>query len=237
MSCEPAETRSTEPDAVLALGKALVEQLKQSGSVDITAQWMAHHLAELMERARTATGLERQQANKEAAALILDLWRHRTYLPGRYPLASFEPVLQTLERLSDNAPWHRFFTRRALNGEEDTPIHQWLKRAEAIDDASRKVIRSCLMHAVDAAGESEGKYLDLLEDLESLEVLEDKVPTVVIRLVGLESDEKDEKNTPEVEALAALDFLRQELSASIERLKDNIRPHKSPQPLPGQPEE
>ncbi len=200
---------------------------------------MAHYLAELMERARIATGLERQQAQKEAADLILDLWHHRTYLPGRYPLASFEPVLQTLERLSDNAPWHRFSTKRVLDGEENSPIRQWLKRAEAIDDASRKVIRSCLIHAIEAAAESEGegKYLDLLEDLESLEVREDKVPTVVIRLVGLESDEKNEESALEEEALVALDFLRRELSASIERRKDNIRPHKPPQPLPGQPEE
>lgn len=223
-----------EPDTVIALGKALVELLEQGGQEDVTAHWMAHHLAEQMERARTATEPERQQAQKEAAALILDLWRHRTYLPGRYPLANFEPIMRTLERLSGTAPWHRLPPRPFPNDEADDQVHQWLKRAEAINDASRQAVRSCLDQAIAAAAENEGKWLDILKDLPPLE---GDAPTIILRLIGLQNDDKSEANTFAREACAALDMLRQELGASMELRKDNFQPHESSQSSPCEPEE
>lgn len=228
------ENCSTEPDAVVTLGKALVELLEQGGQEDITAHWMAHYLAELMERARTATEPERQQAQKEAAALTLDLWRHRTYLPGRYPLASFEPVLRTLERLSGTAPWHHFSTRPLPDDGADDPVHQWLKRAEAINDASRTAIRSCLNQAIAAAAENEGKWLDQLKDLASVE---DEAPSIVLRLIGLESDDKNEKHALKIKALVALDLLRQELGYSVVLWEDDCQSDESTQSSPCQSEE
>lgn len=194
------------------MGEALVELLEQGGQEDLTAHWMAHYLAELMERAKTATGPERRQAQQEAAALILDLWRHRTYLPGRYPLASFEPVLRSLARLSDTAPWHQFSPCPPPDDGTDDPVHRWLTRAEAINDASKTAIRSCLNQAIAAAAENEEKWLDQLKDIP----LEDEVLPIVLRLVGFQKDDKDEKNAVERKALAALDLLRQEILSSVE---------------------
>jgi len=169
---------------------------------------MAHYLAELMERAKTATGPERRQAQQEAAALILDLWRHRTYLPGRYPLARFEPVLRTLARLSDTASWHQFSPRPVPDDGTDDPVHQWLTRAEAINDASKTAIRSCLNQAIAAAAENEEKWLDLLKDLAPLE---DEVPQIIRRLIDLQKDKQNKQNELERKALSALDLLRQDL--------------------------
>lgn len=192
------------------MGKALVDLLEQGGQEDITAHWMAHYLAELMERARTATGPERQHAQMEAATLILDLWRHRTYLPGRYPLACFEPVLRALERLSGTAPWHRLYARPLPDDGAADPVHQWLKRAEAINDATRTAIRSCLHQAIAVAAKSEGKWLDLLKDLPTLD---DEAPAIILRLIGAGSEDEavDEIRKGEVRAaLEALDLLRRE---------------------------
>lgn len=208
------------PDAVVALGKALVELLEQGGQEDITAHWMAHYLAELMERARTATEPARQQTQKEAADLILELWRHRTYLPGRYPLARFEPVLRTLDRLSGTDPWHRPSSRPPpVNGTGD-PVHQWLKRAEAIDDASKTAIRSCLDQAIAAATETEGKWLDLLKDLRPSD---DEVPTIILRIVGIEGKdvlENDAKKEELQRAIVALDVLKTEMSRLLSEADD-----------------
>lgn len=208
------------PDAVVALGKALVELLEQGGQEDITAHWMAHYLAELMERARTATEPARQQAQKEAADLILELWRHRTYLPGRYPLARFEPVLRTLDRLSGTDPWHRLSPRPPPVDGTGDPVHQWLKRAEAIDDASKTAIRSCLDQAIAAATETEGKWLDLLKDLRPSD---DQAPTIILRIVGVEGKdalENGAKKEKLQKAIVALDVLDTEMHRLLSEAGD-----------------
>ncbi|MFM2043674.1 MAG: hypothetical protein RLY86_2250 [Pseudomonadota bacterium] len=194
------------------MGKALVDLLEQGGQEDITAHWMAHYLAELMERARTATGPERQHAQTEAKTLVLNLWRHRTYLPGRYPLASFEPVLRTLDRLSGGASWHRLSSPPIPDSEAPGVVLQWLRRAEAINEASKTAIRSCLQRAVTAAAESEETWLDLLNDLPKLD---DDTPAIIIRIIAsanhddIEEEIKQEKLRA---ALDALDLLRRELT-------------------------
>lgn len=201
------------------MGEALVELLERGGQEDLTAHWMAHYLAELMERSKTATEPERRQAQQEATALIMDLWRHRTYLPGRYPLASFEPVLHSLARLSDTAPWHQFSPRPPPDDGTNDPVHKWLARAEAINDASRTAIRSCLNQAIVAAAKNEEKWLDQLKDLTPLE---DEVLPIILRLVDFQKDDKDEKNAVERRALAALDLLRQEILYSVELREDDL---------------
>lgn len=216
------------------MGKALIELLKQSGQRDITAHWMAHYLAELMERARTAAEPARHLAQKEAAALILELWRYRTYLPGKYPLASFDHVLCTLERLSGSAPWPSLSPRLTSEVGSEHPLVHWLNRAEAIDHAARTVIRSCLQLAIAAAAESEGKWLGPLKDLATPD---DAESAVILRLVGVENEGENDDTIPNSvtpAALEALDQLRQELKVLEDGLdgvsgKMDMDEEKSPQ--------
>jgi hypothetical protein len=91
--------RSKPPKDVLALGVRLVQELNLDQSVDTLGRWMAHHVAELMERAENAKSeKDRRAAGREAASTILELWKRRPALPGNvYPLARYAALLHRLD--------------------------------------------------------------------------------------------------------------------------------------------
>jgi hypothetical protein len=82
---------------------------------------MAHHLAELINAAKTAEGPARQEAEDRAAALIVKLWANRHALPpAADPMRGYRDAAQVLARLHPSAdPWFRF--RRS--GSEDDLLH------------------------------------------------------------------------------------------------------------------
>lgn len=75
---------------------------------------MAHHLAELIEQARTMEGAEQRQAQAVAADLILKLWSKRENLPGEaYPLKGWGRALAMLRLLEVEAsPFNRISQRQ-----------------------------------------------------------------------------------------------------------------------------
>lgn len=102
--------RSKLPNEILALGDRIVLELGLEESSNTTARWMAHHLAELISRAKTLTGAKQRQATSGAADLILKLWQKREVVPGNvYPLKDLGKALSML-RLLDLAgsPFNRF---------------------------------------------------------------------------------------------------------------------------------
>lgn len=106
----------------MALGDRLVRELGLGSGVDTLGRWMAHHLAELIEQARTSDGPEREAAQERAIELILKLWSRRADLPGdAYPLKKLSGVLSVLERLRPEAA---LFNQ---SGSRDT--HRLLKEA------------------------------------------------------------------------------------------------------------
>lgn len=74
---------------------------------------MAHHLADLIQQARTLKGDKQQQAQTAAADLILKLWSKRENLPGRvYPLKGWGRALSVLGLLETEAsPFNRVSIR------------------------------------------------------------------------------------------------------------------------------
>lgn len=100
------------PKDVLGLGQYLVRELGFEDGVDTLGRWMAHHVAELMDRAdHGSTASERSKAYKDATETILKIWDHRTSLPGNtYPLAPYTEILKTIELLkpNDNPFWYAF---------------------------------------------------------------------------------------------------------------------------------
>lgn len=119
---------------------------------------MAHYLAEVMDRAELSEGAAKTAAEKECFDVILQLWRHRSSLPGSpRPLQSFDPVFQALSRLLD----HRvlvYFERRdeqSLDPEQE----KWLEVAEDIDHGARDLIRWCIVMASCDAAVKESDWL------------------------------------------------------------------------------
>ncbi len=68
--------------------------------MDTLGRWMAHHVAELIQAADTASGDDRVKKMQACREAILDLWSHRHELPdGTRPFERCEPVLRALESL------------------------------------------------------------------------------------------------------------------------------------------
>src|SRR5260370_9569443 len=80
---------------VVKLGRHLERELGIERSNDTLSRWMAHRIAELMERAENArTAAGRELAKADCANLILRLWEKRAQLPPGAPLSPFADFLE-----------------------------------------------------------------------------------------------------------------------------------------------
>ncbi|MET3479461.1 hypothetical protein [Variovorax atrisoli] len=143
----------TPSKAVVALGKRLVAQLKQSD--DLLAQWMAHDIAARMEAVEAATSAEaRCLAEDRCAKSILSLWKHQNELPPHLrPFRELESLVRTLVSLDvDIEGKHRYsqsiLREAALHDTADPEMKQWLELAIGLDYSARLLIR----YALQAAG-------------------------------------------------------------------------------------
>jgi hypothetical protein len=102
---------SKPPKDVLGLGQHLVRELDFEDGVDTLGRWMAHYLAELIDKAENGgTAAKRLRAHKSATETILKIWEHRTSLPGKaYPLAPYKDVLKVLDLLRPDDNPFRYF--------------------------------------------------------------------------------------------------------------------------------
>lgn len=99
---------SKPPKDVLGLGRHLERELGFEEQRNTLGRWMAHHLAELIDRAENgATESERLEARNNATETILKIWEQRTALPGRaFPIAPYKDVLAVLQLLlPEHNPW------------------------------------------------------------------------------------------------------------------------------------
>jgi hypothetical protein len=169
---------SKPPKDVLELGQHLVHELGIENRFDTLGRWMAHHLAELIDKAENgATKAERLDARKNAEETILKIWKQRTSLPGKaYPLAPYRDVLLVLEKLKpDNSPFREFdFGTQAADKRE-------LLAANLFDSLSRLIVAIVLMNvpsveiskeinpaSIEALDEKEERILTILKQFDDL---------------------------------------------------------------------
>lgn len=99
-----------QPTNILALGSHLTDELGFSELNDTLGRWMAHYLAELIDKAATAPeGPSRDAAQAMVAAETLAIWAHRSALPGNaYPLARYKDIIKGMQLLTPGgSPWER----------------------------------------------------------------------------------------------------------------------------------
>ena len=89
----------TEPlkpwTVVTALGERIVRELGVEHSGDTLGRWMAHRVAELMNRAENVLSEEaKEQARRDCTDLILRLWERRDGWPTGQPLAKVASFLR-----------------------------------------------------------------------------------------------------------------------------------------------
>jgi hypothetical protein len=172
---------------VLALGRALVAELKIDDSVDTLARWMAHHVAELIQEVEAAADDERSIKLKRCADAILDLWAHRHEFPdGKRPFQCLEPILRSLEVLDPQNPTPRIYrsARPPRDGEnESKETRQWLEIADELDYSAKILVRFCL---VNAAGNAINRLAEWVRLAESADApMEVELP--IIRFIEAES--------------------------------------------------
>lgn len=142
-----------QSDAILKLGKRIVDELGLDQTVDTLGRWMAHYIADLILKAEAAQGDDRLEKLSCCANAILDLWNHRNVLPnGKRPFENFDPILRALESLDDDAPRYFRSVRAAVEEDElPTETKKWLDIAEGIDSSARILIQYCLTRSAENA--------------------------------------------------------------------------------------
>ena len=135
------------PRPVIELGKRIVAGLKLGD--DVTAQWMAHLVAEKISAAEHASETARDAAVAESVDVVLKLWAHRYTLPPYMrPLRELDPLLRTLNSLGVNEESElRFFARPPSSEELEAATEDEKKLFEfaiGIDHVARELIRHAL---------------------------------------------------------------------------------------------
>lgn len=138
--------------AVIEIGKRVVAGLNLGD--DVTAQWMAHLVAEKISAAEQASEATRDAAAAVCGDVILKLWEHRYTLPPYMrPLRELDPLLRTLNSLGVNEEDElRFFSRPPSSEELEGATEDEKKLFEfaiGIDHVARELIR----HALSIAAE------------------------------------------------------------------------------------
>jgi hypothetical protein len=134
---------------VLALGRRLVEALREDGRDDPISAWMAHHIAGLMVTAESTTSAaERTESQARCMDAILKLWDHRGTLPGKArPFGKAQAALDFFAKLDPHSTESLFFRMRPPKRPGTPPQGDWLAKAETVDSAARTLVMHCLEHA------------------------------------------------------------------------------------------
>lgn len=195
----------------MALGQKLVEELGLEKSTDTLARWMAHHVADLITRVEKATGDEKNAAERECFATILDLWKHQSELPdGKRPFEELEPVFRAIESLDPENDTPRYYRSARPPKEEAADTSEqgrWLELADGFDYSAKVLIGYCLAEAANAALNKSKEWVKLAEAIDG-----DGVPEIVIRFVSTVADVNNEVDPDE--------GVRSLLSDRIKRLRE-----------------
>ena len=82
---------------ISALGRKLVDELNIDDTNDTMGKWLAHYLAELIEREKNSDGNAKKEIRLECTDVILKIWMNRKGLPSSYPpLQSFDEIVQVV---------------------------------------------------------------------------------------------------------------------------------------------
>ena len=189
---------SIRSDAILELGKKIVDELELDQSVDTLGRWMAHSIAELMLAAEASSAKDRPAKLEMCSDAILALWKHRHELPsGKRPFENLEPIMRTLESLDPDDTTPRYFRvqRTAAGEERDGETANWLKLADNLDYSARLLIGYCLARAAGAAVDKSKEWVALAEKADADVGLE----RIAVRFI---SNEKDLSDSTELKDIA-----------------------------------
>ena len=141
------EKSKPSEDEILKLGKKkLVKELQLDTSVNTLGKWMAHYIAELIDKVEnTSLNKEKELIKRECFEVILKLWNNKEHLPSTAkPFKNLKPLLEVLDVLKiDNyaSPfWNRY---------KDIPDNPtWKGFANSIKQNTRSIFELCLYSSI-----------------------------------------------------------------------------------------
>lgn len=156
---------SRRSDAILTLGRKLVDELGLEPSVDTLGRWMAHYLAELIAKCEAGEG--NREAKRECFDVILALWRHRSELPnGMRPFEDLEPIIRAVASLDPDDCTPRYFRQARPPkdaNKKETEAESWLNLVDGLDCSAKLLIRYCLAQAAKSAVDKSGHWVKIAE--------------------------------------------------------------------------
>lgn len=206
---------SAHSEAVLALGRKLVEELRLEPSVDTLGRWMAHYIAGLICECEKRNAQQSQLIQKECFDAILALWRHRGELPsGKRPFEDLEPIVRAVESLDPEDDTPRYLRHARLpniEDEDESETNVWLKLVDDLDYSAELLIGYCLEQAARNAVDKSKEWVKLAEAAG----IDEGPPEIVVRFVSSRSElDQESKNNSE---------LRRRASVRLERLEGFIK--------------
>lgn len=217
-TAESTSSAQTEPckqsQNVINLGKLLIRQLNLGD--DSLSSWIAHYIAELIEKAETSKGIAKEKAQTECLDTILKLWANRQKFSHNYrPLEDFEPVFRTLAKLD---PEKRGQLPIWNNAKTDaTELDKWLGLAEQIDDISHDLIRYCLTQALEHVEQNSEEWLAISEAIGTIP------PDIEVIRILLADYEKLEGESPTQTEINHLKSLLDKLTTFQSAAKDFLQ--------------
>lgn len=208
-------------EAVLKLGKTIISELELDYTVNTLARWMAHYIAELIQKIETSKSeKEKKQLKKECCELILELWSKRERLPIKKPTERLKPIISVLELLKGSE--HPFIPFILPNNSRSIKSKTWSGFLKVVKESSERIFNKSLLSLIDNKilekdnqwVEKHGEFLSNEEKV-IIKYLND-INELEIKFVDV-SEEKIEKNDSE-----KLDELFNQLESFIDEQKNAL---------------
>lgn len=166
---------STRDEAILALGRKLVEELGMTQSVDTLGRWLAHYLAELIKDAEEAGEAEGLFKKEKCFNAILQLWDHRNDT-SRFtkPFEGIESICKSLEHLIQDYRGPAYLSKVGLESisKSERADTSWGYDIESIDTAAKTLIKHCLKKLAEEIPEETSTWKDIVDKIEDVDPVE-----------------------------------------------------------------
>ncbi|WP_224973721.1 hypothetical protein [Acinetobacter oleivorans] len=167
-------------EALIELGKKLIEEFGLRDRNDTISKWMLHYLAELFQDYNQNTDLsKKEKLDLEIQAVIFKLWEHRYNLSNTQSyLKDTSSLLLTLKKLnldSDEALYSSLSSFPPLPDSTDpNDPNYWFNQSLMIDKASKFLIRKFLFVGGQISREKGQEVIALIEKLELYDSFENR---------------------------------------------------------------
>lgn len=182
------------PNATLELGRKIVRELGLEPGVDTLAKWMAHDLAEQIQRCDEASGEDRAVAFGECRETILKLWSHLLNDRQRLPVfKDCDQVIRTLASFDAETPRYlRSYHHPNVADDDLSETQKWLQAAEGLDYTAKILIDYILCLAIEhATNEETIIWLNTARDADALQSDYGGVISIVYERVNNTAKEED----------------------------------------------